>query len=226
MNTVAHKRSMKTLLIAGVAIAAVGISAVGYYLLSPNGYLSLDVNPSIEIRTNRLERVTSVAGANEDGKALLEGYRLTDRDLDDVIEDLVDRMVLQGYLKNDTDNDVLVTVDDDTVSPETLERVNRTIETYVSQRELEANVMSQTVDVNDELLAEAAKYHVSAGKMTVIDRLAAGDASLTPGELADTRVSDLIAYASEKNISLDLLEERLDDLEDQYAVSYTHLGVA
>lgn len=216
MTTTTTKRTLRTVLISGAAILALGAAALAYYLLSPSGYLSLDINPSIEIRTNRLNQVTSVIGANKDGQTLLEGYRPDDNDLDDVIEDLVDRMVLQGYLGSGKANDVLVTVDDDTVPAKTLEQVNAKIESYVSKRNLTANIVAQSVNVDDDLLEEADKYHVSAGKMSVIDQLAAGSPTLKPEELAGTRISDLFSYAKEKNIPLELLEERLDDLEDRY----------
>ena len=215
MTNIFTKRSLRTLILAGAAVLAVAAAALAYYLLAPSGYLSLDVNPSIEIRTNRLDQVVAVTGANEDGKALLEGYRLTDRDLDDVIEDLVDRMILQGYLGDGKTNDVLITVDDDTVSAKTLDRVNAKVEDYVAYRNLTANVLSQKIDVSDDLLETASQHHVSAGKMAVIDRLVQRDSSLSPEDFADIRISDLVSYAKEKNISLELLEDRLDDLADR-----------
>ena len=209
------KRSVKAAMIGTAATLAVGAAALGFYLTAPSGYIALDVNPSLEIRTNRLNHVTSVEAANEDGRKLLEGYRLDDHDLDDVIEDLVDRMLLQGYLGGTGENDVLVTVEDGTVSPDTVEQVNHKIAAYLEYRRVDAHVMNQSITLSQELKDKAQQYGVSAGKMSVIDRLVAGDPTLTPQDLAQTRISDILNYAQEKGISLAFLEQRLDDMEDR-----------
>ena len=60
--------------------AAVTLGALGFYFLAPSGYIALDLNPSIEIRTNRLDQVVSVKAVNEDAKRLLADYKLTDHD--------------------------------------------------------------------------------------------------------------------------------------------------
>ena len=57
--------------------AAVTLGALGFYFLAPSGYIALDLNPSIEIRTNRLDQVVSVKAVNEDAKRLLADYKVT-----------------------------------------------------------------------------------------------------------------------------------------------------
>lgn len=201
------------LCLAGAVLAVCAAGAV--WLLAPSQRIDLDVNPSIELVTNRLDKVVSIKPVNQDARALLQGYVPADRDLDDVVEDLVERMIAQGYLGQGKANDVLITVDDSAASPQVLEQVNRAIAAILERQKLTAALHTQSVDL--ELYEERAQQlQVSAGRMSVIDRLAQGDATLSPADLADTKVSDLLAWAREKGIPLDLLEDRLDLLEDRF----------
>lgn len=199
--------------ILGTVILAAGIA---WFYLSPSNYVSLDVNPSFELETNRLDKVVSITASNDDAAKILENYRPDDRDLDDVIEDLVDRMIFGGYLTGEKDNDILITVSDKNVSQDTLDKVNHRIASYLDQCKIKANVIGQDIHIDDNLRKSAKENHISTGKMAMIEQLLLGDQSLTAQQLAEMRVSDLIDYAKEHNLSLEALEEQLDDLDDMY----------
>jgi hypothetical protein len=64
------------LLSSGIMLALLVIGAIiwGYFTL-PSNYISLDVNPSIEIQTNRLNQVVSINPVNEDAKQVMAGYQ-------------------------------------------------------------------------------------------------------------------------------------------------------
>ena len=188
-----------TILCAAVAAALIML-ACAWFLLSPAGYISLDVNPSIEISTNRLDRVVSVTAANEDAARLLEGSRLKDSDLADVVEDLVDRMILFGYLGDAKDNEILITVDDDGVSEKTLKKVNSAVASYLEQRKLSAQLHTQSIKLDESLKDGAEKNNISAGKMALIRKMLSGDDTLTAEELADRRLSGRLGLAAETNI--------------------------
>ena len=196
--------------------AAVTLGALGFYFLAPSGYIALDLNPSIEIRTNRLDQVVSVKAVNEDAKRLLADYKVTDHDLEDVLEDMVDLLDGGGYFHNKDQNDILVTVKDDKASDETVKRVNAFLEDYMEQCQLDTRILDQTIDFDREIRKAAEKYEVSQGKMALIERLLTGDQDLTAGDLAGMRISSLLLYAQEHGISLDQLEDRLDDANDHY----------
>lgn len=211
-------KTTRTKLWIGLAIGLAAIAAAvlaAAYLLLPSGYLGIDVNPSIEIQTNRLGKVTGVQAANEDAARLLYGYRITDSDLDDVVEDLVDLMILKGYITAEGPNDVLITVGSNSVSQDVLDRVNQRIAGYLATRQLSANVMGRQVELDASLQQNADEAGVSAGRMALIERLLSGG-TLTRDELAQMTVADLLEYARTNNIPLDILEDRLDDVEDRY----------
>ena len=196
--------------------AALTLGAAGFYFLAPSGYVALDLNPSIEIRTNRLDQVVSVKAVNDDAKELLKGYKLTDHDLEDVLEDMVDLLEDGGYFHNKDKNDILVTVKDGKAADDTVKRVNAFLEDYMERCQLDTRILDQKIDFDEEIRKAAEKYHVSEGKMALIERLLDGDRTLTAGELAGMRISSLLLYAKEHNISLDTLEDRLDEANEYY----------
>lgn len=196
--------------------AALTLGAAGFYFLAPSGYVALDLNPSIEIRTNRLDQVVSVKAVNDDAKELLKDYKLTDHDLEDVLEDMVDLLEGGGYFHNKDKNDILVTVKDGKAADDTVKRVNAFLEDYMERCQLDTRILDQKIDFDEEIRKAAEKYHVSEGKMALIERLLDGDRTLTAGELAGMRISSLLLYAKEHNISLDTLEDRLDEANEYY----------
>lgn len=56
------------------------------------------INPEVRIDVNRNDMVVGVEGVNADGADLLEGYEYREKDLDLVMDELVDRAIDMGYL--------------------------------------------------------------------------------------------------------------------------------
>ena len=72
--------------------------------------ISIDVNPSIELATNRYEKVLRVTALNDDANQILDGMDLKGTDLHVAINALIGSMVKNGYI-DDIRNSVLVSVD-------------------------------------------------------------------------------------------------------------------
>ena len=188
----------------------IGVIA-GVYFLAPSNYLSLDVNPSIEFQTNRLNNVVSINPVNEDAKKIMAGYELTDKNLEVVIKNIVDRMILNGYIAPDKDNQILITTQDKNAAPELSQDVNDILTTYLNEKQLNANLIQQSIKVSSKDIENAHENSISAGKMALIEKLIQSDSSLTLDELSKTRVSDLITLAKTKNINLDGLIDETND---------------
>ncbi|MEG1931981.1 MAG: hypothetical protein RR075_02615 [Pygmaiobacter sp.] len=201
-------------IILGLLAMALILGTAVVYFLFPEKYIALDINPSMELQVNRLNRVVSIEGANDDTKMLLLDYQPKGKPLNEVIDSVMERLVQTGYLADGAKNDVLITTTQDARAQKTLSQVSAQIEKTLQRHELSAEVLTQSIVVQEDLKKKAEEHHVSAGKMTVIDRLLEQDPSLTAQELATTRISDLMEYAVQHNISLEALEDGLDELED------------
>ena len=75
--------------------------------------ISLDVNPSIEIRTNQKEKVLEVIPLNEDGRIIVDGMDFSGSSLEVAVNALVGSMLRNGYL-SELANSILISIENDT----------------------------------------------------------------------------------------------------------------
>ena len=69
---------------------------------SAQSFVSIDINPSIELTVDENDYVVSVFGANEDGQILLQGEtNLKGKPVDEVVEKITDLAVEYGFLTED-----------------------------------------------------------------------------------------------------------------------------
>ena len=66
---------------------------------SPIGSVRMQINPDVQMSVNRFDRVVALTGLNEDGKYLIAGYRSYGKNLRAVSDEISDRAIEQGYLK-------------------------------------------------------------------------------------------------------------------------------
>lgn len=64
----------------------------------PYASIYMTINPEVRIDVNRSDIVVGLAGVNEDGKMLIEGYSYQKKDLNLVVDELVDRAIEMGFL--------------------------------------------------------------------------------------------------------------------------------
>lgn len=65
---------------------------------SPIGTVRMQINPDVQLSVNRFDRVVALEGLNEDGAALIDGYRTYGKGMKTVSDELADRAVELGYL--------------------------------------------------------------------------------------------------------------------------------
>ena len=65
---------------------------------SPIGTVRMQINPDVQMSVNRFDRVVALEGLNEDGAALIDGYRTYGKEMKAVSDELADRAMEQGYL--------------------------------------------------------------------------------------------------------------------------------
>ncbi len=221
--TTMKKRNV--LLLSGIMLALLAVGFIIWgYLTVPSNYISLDVNPSIEIQTNRLGQVVSIKPVNEDAKQVMAGYQLTDKNLEVVIKNIVDRMILNGYLAPDKDNQVLISMENN-ADAELKKNLDAVISAYLEEKQLNATLLHQNVELDINAIKAAQENNISAGKMELISELVQGDPTLSIEELSTERISDLIEFLETIDIRRDDLskgnsvnEEDSDDMDEDVDV--------
>ena len=90
---------------------AAGIVGVPYYgnNFVPDSHVDIDVNPGVEIITNKNNKVIEIQSTNKDGKAVIDGMDLKNAELKVAVNALIGSMVQKGYIENNNTG-ILVTV--------------------------------------------------------------------------------------------------------------------
>ncbi|NLY46152.1 MAG: hypothetical protein GX053_09225 [Tissierella sp.] len=187
------------LVIAIALLVAIGFG--GFKLTEPSYALRMDVNPSIEIVSNRLNRVVEVNPLNDDAREMLKDYKIGNKDLKNTIEDLADLMVLTGYISGGKDNLVMITVEDDSANSDIVNKLNRAITAYLENKQIEATIVNQSIP--KENISEKTSKEIVAEKISELDD------DLDFEKIADMTLRELMAYAESKNIAPQSLFNRV-----------------
>ncbi len=100
-STIHSLRRRRILLSAASLAASFFLAVLGtwHICLTPYGAVRIQINPDLKLTVNRLDYVISADGLNDDGLRLLDGYRFRGQKLEQASDDLADRAMEMGYLK-------------------------------------------------------------------------------------------------------------------------------
>ena len=197
--TLNHKKNKTwALRLAGLAACLCLILGGGFGLHSyrvnhtVDATVSLDVNPSVEIRVNKKERVLEVNPLNEDGKVIVGDMDLSGSDVDVAVNAMIGSMLKSGYL-NELANSILISVDnEDTARGAALqERLSAEVSKLLQTETFSGAVLSQTVVEDDDLRQLADKNGITVGKAQLIRDIIAEKPLHTFEELAPLTINEL-----------------------------------
>ena len=110
VHTALHRR--KKLLLRRAALACSIVLVVGmvglFSYFTPASAISIDVNPSLELKLNIYSRVIEASAYNQDAAQLLEQVDLSNLRYTDAIEKLMDSAAMVPYLSDGADVEVTV----------------------------------------------------------------------------------------------------------------------
>ena len=97
-RNVLQRRRFHSRLAAGALSLAIALTGTGLWFL-PATSISLDVNPSLELKVNALDRVISLEGRNADGIALAEELDVSGMPYDDAMQRILLSHGMEPYLE-------------------------------------------------------------------------------------------------------------------------------
>ena len=211
-RSVSDKRRIPWYAVAAAVLALVFlggvINTVGTKLIQKtvSNTVSLDVNPSIEIRLNRQERVVAVVPLNEDAEKVVGSMDFSGVPLDLAVNALIGSMVRNGYL-NEFANSVLVMVDDNDEAR--AEELTRRLVSVIDEAMIPQGggaVIGMTAVHDAELEKLADRYGITLGKAMLISKVA----------------ESIPYYSFEELVMLNISE--LNMLLDPTLANVTHIG--
>ncbi len=166
--------------------------------------VSLDVNPSIELKIDSNEKVVETSARNEDARIILDDMDLKGTDLNVAVNAVVGSMLKHGYITQDA-NSILVSVENaDSQKGAALQKeLTDEISGILKASSVEASVLSQTLEEDTELKSLAETYGISMGKASMIRQIMEKDSRLTAADLAGLTINELNLLSSSHQIQLD-----------------------
>ena len=191
------KKRWTTLAAACLALVLLGGGGIFYQQAhAVASVVSLDVNPSIELKVSKSEKVLACTPLNEDAKAILAdmggGADLKGAKLDVAVNAIVGSLVRNGYL-NSISSAIMISVEDnDTARAEKLQReLTSTVDGVLQTSEAKASVLTQTLTQDAGLAQQARENSISTGKAALVNRVLALNPALKFDALAKLSVEEL-----------------------------------
>ena len=158
--------------------------------------VSLDVNPSIELKVSRNEKVLACVPLNEDAKAILadmsNGADLKGAKLDVAVNAIVGSLVRNGYLDSISSAIMISVEDKDAARAEKLQReLTSAVDGVLQTSEAKAAVLTQTLTQDATREQQARENNISTGKAALVNRVLAITPALKFDALAKLSVEEL-----------------------------------
>ena len=209
--------------------------------------VSLDVNPSIELKVSKSEKILSCTPLNDDAKTVLAdmggGADLKGAKLDVAVNAIVGGLVRSGYL-SDISSAIMISVEDrDQTRAEKLQReLTNTVAGVLQSSAAKATVLTQTVTQDAALEQQAKANHISTGKAALVNRVLAMNDTLSFDALAALSVEELkdltetgapampigkaaAAYAAEQYAGTTALDSVTAEVDSELDESLAHYEV-
>lgn len=196
--------------------------------------ISLDVNPSIEIRVNKYEKVLETIALNDDAKVVLGDMDFKGSSLDVTMNALIGSMLRNGYL-DELANSILISVDnkDPDLGAALQQKLTQEVNALLETNSFTGSVLSQTVSDDDELKTLAETYGITPGKAQLVQQLIQQNTLYSFEELSQLSVNELNLLIAANNTPLENTEVVGSASDKSYIgaekakeIAFAHAGVA
>ena len=191
------KKRWTTLAAACLALVLLGGGGIFYQQAhAVASVVSLDVNPSIELKVSKSEKVLVCTPLNEDAKAILadmgDGADLKGAKLDVAVNAIVGSLVRNGYLDSISSAIMISVEDKDTARAEKLQReLTSAVDGVLQTSEAKAAVLTQTLTQDAAREQQARENSISTGKAALVNRVLTLNPALKFDALAKLSVEEL-----------------------------------
>ena len=183
----------KLAFVACAVILVLGMSIGGYAIYkTPVSYLSIDINPSVELGVNVFNNVVFAMSYNNDGKTILKGQNIVNSNVKDAVNKLVESASKKGFIASD--GSTIVSVTSETNNASTASNLASDAKQGVNDA-IKATGTTAVV-YNDNIALDrrdaARRLDISPGKLNLIQKLQSLDPKITVDEYKDAKVTDIM----------------------------------
>ncbi len=188
------------------ACAMLLLVAGGYHwTIQPVSYVSIDINPSMELGLNRFERVVSAVAYNPEGEEILQGLSLKGKKYTEAIDLVVGSEAMAPYLEKE--DELVFTV----AAQSSQEKV---IEAGVAHCSGHIGHSSHSVSADMETVNLAHDNGMSVGKYNAYLQLSEYDSTVSVDECRHMSMSQIHGLISEHSQGQDCHHAQQENAED------------
>ena len=229
-GTVINMPTMKTAkrkwtILVAACLAVVLLAGGGVLYQQANAVasvVSLDVNPSIELKVNSSEKVLVCTPLNEDAKAILadmsNGADLKGAKLDVAVNAIVGSLVRNGYLDS-ISSAIMISVEDKNAdrAQKLQQELASAVDIALQTGESKASVLTQTLTQDAAREQQARENSISTGKAALVNRVLAINPALKFDALAKLSVEELKDLAEAGAPAMPIGKDAAAYAAEQYA---------
>lgn len=165
------------------ACSLIVLICISYWIFMyrmPYSIISVDAQHSIEIVTNRQNKVIGVRTFSKESEEMIEGLDLMNKDFILAVDDILSSMVKLGYLK-DGNISIMLSVESENIQKAgyMLHTLNGTALEGLYSKGLRPELLTQSFAKNLDNSEAAKKYSISVGKMNLINNILRTDVKYT-----------------------------------------------
>lgn len=169
-----HKKSgrlLRGLVTAAAALViTLGAGTYAYAYTTPYYYVSLDVNPSVQMEANIFGKVIDLQGVNEDGKSVVADVKYKHQNAEKVLTALVQRIGEKGYLANPGDALLIATASKDQKKAAVLEmKLENQAARLLDQEGLDNEIVGGHYGY--DMVQQAKAWGMTPGKYNIVTHL-------------------------------------------------------
>mgnify|MGYP001809847369 CR=1 FL=1 len=200
-NAVKIARNPKTIFV--VACVIIIFIIVYVYGRVPTSYLSVDINPSIEMGVNAFGRVVSVNSYNKEGKELIGDVNVEGKSVKEATKLIISRSILEGYISSVKEATILLTVamNNDKIANKILANANSGANEILIKGTYKTTIYKNVVAMS--YYNDANKYGMSIGRYDLYKKAKEKNSAETVTAFKNNNVTDLVTQLKKDNISLD-----------------------
>lgn len=177
-----HASHIRRLAAASVFCLFLCAAGVCYLFFTPVTYISVDINPSLELGLNCFRRIISVEGYNDDGASLSDSLDLKYLDYMDALDRILKSDTIETLLAGDNVLSLTVAGESETQNQEVLQDMETSVSGY-------SNVHCHSGDMEE--VHEAHSCGMSFGKYQAFLILQELDPSVTSEDVQDLSMHEI-----------------------------------
>lgn len=188
----------KKIALALSAVIILSLGGGGYaYARTPLAYVSVDINPSVELGVNGFDKVVSAEAYNEDGRKVLENTNLINFNINNAVSSVISNAISYGYIKEDGSSAIEVTTSTDkkNIATKLDESLKETVDKTLENNNVDAEVETENVALARR--DEAKQLGLTPGKLNLIEKLQELDSTIKIEDYKDASIKSIVEKTNE-----------------------------